>query len=182
MISISIVEDNEVIRERLERRVTEMPEISMVSAYPTGELALEGFTVNPPDIAIMDIGLPGMSGTELLARLVDTGFEGNTLMFTVFDNDEHLFKALQLGAAGYILKEEGPEGVVAAIEEHLKGGSPMSRSIAHKVLQSFRQKNHFGYSAKLGELTKQQYRILDLMAEGLLNKEKESDLMHSTSN
>jgi len=131
MTSISIVEDNEIILERLLERVSHMPIASEVHSYSSGESALKGFIANPPDIAIMDIGLPGMSGTE----------------------------------------EEGAEGVVAAIKEHLKGGSPMSRSIALKVLQSFRKGHKSKHSPKLSELTNQQYKILDLMAKGLLNKE-----------
>jgi len=112
-----------------------------------------------------------MSGTELLARLVDQGFSGDVIMFTVFDHDEHLFRALELGAIGYVLKEERVAGIQRAIAEYQSGGAPMSPSIAKRILQSFNKSKAIGLSAKLETLTEQQLNIIRLLADGLLNKE-----------
>jgi DNA-binding NarL/FixJ family response regulator len=171
MLTLSIVEDTDAIRERLVRQVERMPDVELVSTYRTGIEAYDGLLHTQPNLVIMDIGLPGMSGTELLARLAAKDFIGDALMFTVFDHEEKLFLALKLGAKGYILKEEGATGVAAAIEEYRRGGAPMSRSIAQKVLNSFAQTRDAKASSKIEDLTEQQTKILKLMADGLLNKE-----------
>ena len=171
MMKVCLVEDQQAIRERVSRQVTAIPMVTLAGVYASAEEALAGLPVVRPDLTIFDIGLPGMSGTEALARLVADGFEGGVIMFTVFDEDEHLFRALQLGAVGYILKDEGPVGVQRAIEEFRRGGAPMSPQIAQRVLRSFRDERMSRLSAKLATLTEQQLAILELLAEGLLNKE-----------
>lgn len=169
MLTVSIVEDTRTIRERLAARVAEMPDVRLLSTHASAEEALEELPRLQPALTIMDIGLPKMSGTELLATLVSRDFAGEVIMFTVFDHDEHLFRALELGARGYVLKEERAAGVVAAIELYRAGGAPMSPAIARRVLSSFRQ-NPSAASTD-DQLTEQQQRILALIAEGLQNKE-----------
>lgn len=132
----------------------------------------------------MDIGLPGMSGLECMAKLKARGLTGAFLMFTVFDHDEYLFEAFKLGASGYIIKGDGEEGLQAAIIDWKAGGAPMSRTIAQRVVQSFHQGSQpramyedprptEGLSPKpaLEVLSDRERDILDLIAEGLLNKE-----------
>ncbi len=171
MLTVCIVEDQVAIRERIGARVAAMPMVRLLGTFASAEEALAGLPTLAPDLTILDIGLPGMSGTEALARLVAGGYGGGVIMFTVFEEDEHLFRALELGASGYLLKDEGPAGVQRAIEEFRDGGAPMSPRIAQRVLRSFRDSRVVGLSAKLAELTEQQYAILELLAEGLLNKE-----------
>ena len=166
-----IVEDQEQIRTRVAGRVAAMPMVRVAGTFATGEDALAGLPDLAPELTILDIGLPGLSGAEVLARLVEGGFGGDVIMFTVFDTDEHLFGALELGARGYILKEDGPGGVAAAVEEYRRGGAPMSAAVARRVLASFRDERRVGLAVKREGLTEQQGRILELMAEGLLNKE-----------
>lgn len=148
-----------------------MGDVMVLETFESAEDALEGLLRLRPQLTIMDIGLPKMQGTELLARLVDKGFEGDVIMFTVFDHDIHLFRALELGAVGYVLKEERAAGVQKAVELYQSGGAPMSPSIAKRVLQSFSQPKTIGLSAKLETLSDQQLDILRLLSEGLLNKE-----------
>jgi len=171
MLSVCIVEDTKSISKRVSARLDAMSNVSVLTTYENAEDALEGLLRLRPQLTIMDIGLPKMSGTELLARLVDKGFDGDVIMFTVFDHDEHLFRALELGAIGYVLKEDRASGVQHAVEVYVKGGAPMSPSIAKRVLQTFSRPKTVGLSAKLETLTEQQLKIIRLLAEGLVNKE-----------
>ena len=112
-----------------------------------------------------------MSGTAALAQLVADDFPGDVVMFTVFDTDDELFAALELGAVGYVLKSEGVYGVTEAIATYRSGGAPMSPSIARRVIARFRDPSRRGLTAKFEALTPRQTDILSLMAEGLLDKE-----------
>lgn len=170
MIKVSVVEDFQDIRDSLIRNINRTEDIICVSSYPNAEEALEKLPIDMPDIVIMDIGLPKMTGVECMIRLALKKAKMDFLMFTVFDSDEQVFDALKAGAVGYILKNEGANGAVNAIREFQAGGSPMSRHIARKVLNSFnREKNRT--SLNIEKLTKQQAIILEQLAEGLLNKE-----------
>ncbi len=167
--SICIIEDTTHIREILHKRINETDDFFCAGSFGTAEEAIEKLPTIQPDIAIMDIGLPGKNGIECMLQVKkscpDTGF----LMFTVFDNDEHVFEALKAGAVGYILKDEKPSGVISAIREYLEGGGPMSADIAKKVLSSFHKTNTSHPDVE--KLTGHQKGILDMIASGLLNKE-----------
>ena len=171
MLTVCIVEDREDIRGRLVRRVAEMPLVRVLGDFGSGAEALEHLPRLRPDLTILDIGLPDVRGTEVLERLLRDGFEGAFVMFTVFDHDEELFRALELGAGGYILKHEGASGVVEAVDEFRRGGAPMSRRVAQRVLRSFRGERPGRRTKRLEALTPQQHAILELLSEGLLNKE-----------
>ena len=169
MLRLSIVEDRTDIRETLRRALDRQPGITCVSTYASAEAALAGLPGDRPELVLMDIGLPNMSGTECLIRLQEKGLGADFLMFTVFESDFHLFGALEAGAIGYVLKREGSGGVIKAVQDYQLGGAPMSRVIARRVLQSF-EKPTVADSAVEG-LTAQQLRVLELLTEGLLNKE-----------
>ena len=172
MLTMCIVEDNGPIRRRVSAQLERMPGVRLLRAFDNPTDALAELPRLRPALTILDIGLPKMTGTELLARLLDGGFEGDVIMFTVFDHDEHLFRALELGARGYILKEARAAGAQRAVEEYLRGGAPMSPAIARKVLQTFRPPPAADVSARLpATLSARQLQVLELIAEGLLNKE-----------
>ena len=166
---ISIVEDTDHIREILKKRINDTDDLYCITTYDNAEDALEDLPNAQPEVVIMDIGLPGMSGiecmTQVKAKCPDMAF----LMFTVFDNDENVFNALKAGASGYIMKDEKPSGVIEGIRSYLQGGGPMSAEIAKKVMESF---HRFGPKNKHIELlTPHQLNILKQISEGLLNKE-----------
>ena len=168
MINISVVEDRPEIRNSLVRNIDRARGCKCISHYDNAEEALVNLPKDAPDLVLMDIGLPKMTGVECMIRILLSDAKMDFLMFTVFDNDEHVFSALEAGAIGYVLKGEGTIGVMNAIAEYREGGAPMSRHIAKKVLQSFskkKKKNDFE------NLTKQQTIILEQLSEGLLNKE-----------
>jgi len=170
MIRISVVEDQTDVLNSLTKRINRTEGMICVSQFSNAEEALLRIPEQKPDLVLMDIGLPKMDGVECMIRIKLLTPEVNFLMFTVFDNDEYVFDALKAGAIGYVLKKEGAAGVLQAIEEYARGGAPMSRDIARKVLSSF----HLQYrKPKKGfeELTAQQLLILEQLSQGLVNKE-----------
>ncbi len=170
MIRTSIVEDLPEIRDSLIRSINRTEDIICISNYSNAEEALEKLPIDMPDLVIMDIGLPKMNGVECMIRLALKRVKMDFLMFTVFDSDEQVFDALKAGAVGYILKKEGANGAINAIREYQAGGSPMSRNIARKVLNSFNSAKN-KTNQNIEKLTNQQALILQQLAEGLLNKE-----------
>lgn len=168
--TICIVEDLSEIRRSLVQKVQSMPEVRFMEQFSNAEDALKMLPSLAPDLVIMDIGLPKMSGVDCMARLKKAGHTMDFIMFTVFDSDEDLFPALQIGAAGYILKGEGASGVANAIQVWLQGGAPMSPSIAKKVIASF-QKAKLSPKPEFVGLTPRESEILELISKGLLNKE-----------
>ena len=170
MLTVCIVEDQEIIRERVVKRVAAMPMVRVVGALDSGEAAVSRLPELRPRLTIMDIGLPGITGVEAIAHLRDGGYDGDFIMFSVFDHDEALFGAFKLGARGYILKGEGASGVVAAIEEYRAGGAPMSRSIALQMLATFSDQRRTP-PQRFEDLTEKQTEVLELLSEGLQNKE-----------
>ena len=170
MLKISIIEDRPEIRNSLVRYINRNEGLTCISNYGSGEEALENLPKDRPNLVLMDIGLPKMNGVECMIRLGHSGLKTDYLMFTVFDDDVHVFEALKGGAIGYVLKSEGGVGVIKAIKEYEQGGAPMSRNIARKVLLSFNN-NKIKLSKSFDSLTKRQSTILELISQGLLNKE-----------
>ena len=166
---VSIVEDSKEIGQSLKKFLNRSDTLCCDNHYLNALDALDGIPGCKPDIVIMDIGLPDLSGVECMKRLKkeleDTAF----IMFTVFDTDDILFDALKFGASGYILKEHSFDEIYTAIHEVMNGGAPMSPNIARKVIDSFKISNDS--SAHLEKLTDHQLEILRQISLGLLNKE-----------
>jgi two-component system, NarL family, response regulator LiaR len=170
VIRVSVVEDQPDVLHSLVRRIDRTEGMICVSHFDNAEEALLRIPEQLPDVVLMDIGLPKMDGIECMIRINLQTPEVNFLVFTVFDNDDYVFDALKAGASGYVLKSEGPAGAIHAIQEYARGGAPMSREVARKVLSVFHpryRKQHKGFD----ELTAQQMLILQQLSEGLLNKE-----------
>lgn len=169
MPRLVIVEDHAKIREEVCRAVNRMPGWEVVGQHKTGESAVDCIPAERPDIVILDIGLPGISGIDCLIRLKFEYPEISFVMFTIFDDDENLFLALNLCASGYIIKEEGLSGVIRALRELEAGRAYMSPTIATKVLHSFWNRN--GDLGDFNELTERQLQIVRLVSQGLSDKE-----------
>ncbi len=168
-IRVAIVEDDEQVRENLARLIGGAPGFECVATFATGELALEGLPRRRPEVVLMDINLPGMSGVEC-ARQLKAGVPGiEIVMLTVYDDSDRIFQALQMGASGYLLKRSPAAEILRAVEEVHRGGAPMSSYIARKVVQSFCRQ---GPSDKTGEnLSKRETDVLDYVSRGYTNKE-----------
>lgn len=169
MTRIAIVEDNKVIRESLTEFVQTDAECQCVCACATAEAALKDLPRQQPDIVLMDIQLPDISGIECTARLKQLMPSVQIIMVTVYEDTERIFKALRSGACGYLLKRCTPEELVAAIREVRQGGAPMSREIARKVILSFQEP--VAATAEVEGLSPREHEILELVAAGLPNKQ-----------
>jgi DNA-binding NarL/FixJ family response regulator len=169
MTRIAIIEDNKIIRESLVEFVQADPECRCVCACATAEEALTAIPRHQPEIVLMDIQLPNLSGIECTARLKRMIPSLHIIMVTVYEDTERIFRALRAGACGYLLKRCTPEELISAIREVRQGGAPMSRDIARKVIASFQEP--LKTTAEIEELSPREREILELLAQGLPNKE-----------
>jgi DNA-binding NarL/FixJ family response regulator len=169
MTRIAIIEDNKVIRESLMEFVQADSECQCVYAGATAKEALREVPKYQPDIVLMDIQLPDISGIECTARLKQLLPSVQIIMVTVYEDTERIFKALRAGACGYLLKRCTPEELVSAIREVRQGGAPMSRDIARKVILSFQEPA--AATAEVEGLSPREREILQWVAEGLPNKQ-----------
>ena len=169
MTRIAIVEDNKTIRESLMEFVHADPECSCVCTCRTAEEALEAIPRHQPDIVLMDIQLPKLSGIECTAQLKRLLPSLHIIMVTVYEDTERIFRALRAGACGYLLKRCTPEELISAVREVRQGGAPMSREIARKVIASFQEP--LKAAAEVEELSPREREILELLAQGFPNKE-----------
>ncbi len=168
-ISVAIIEDLEEIREGLRIYIDSDKELVVVSAVSSAEEAMIMLPKLQPDIAIMDINLPDMNGIRCIRTIKDDCPATQFMMFTIYENDEKIFQALQAGASGYLLKNTEPSQILEAIKELHHGGSPMSPNIARKLVNLFREKNESTVSSAL--LGKRENDVLELLSQGLLYKE-----------
>lgn len=169
MIKVSIVEDSVEVKQDLCEQIELVSDMQLAGAYGSGEAALVGILRDKPDVVIMDIGLPKMDGIRTMFHIKEKQEGIRFLMFTVFQDSEHIFEALKVGADGYILKTEPMKRILDSIREIMRDGAPMSRAIAKKVFQSFRVKQEQNKLIKA--LTPRQRQILDQLSKGFYYKE-----------
>lgn len=174
MIKVAIVEDNPTIRESLKTIVEHSGDCECSGTWGTAEEALRAIPKDQPDVVLMDIQLPGMSGIECTARLKDFCPNAQIVMVTVYEDPERIFQALRAGACGYLLKRSSPEQVCAAIRDVRQGGAPMSSEIARKVIAQFREPVQ--QAAELDTLSTREREVLEFVARGMDNKEIASRL------
>ncbi|HQY13006.1 MAG TPA: response regulator transcription factor, partial [Ferruginibacter sp.] len=129
-VKVSIVEDLAEVREGLADLVRSDKELLLLDNFEDAESAAEKLPAIQPDIVIMDINLPGMSGIDCIKKIKEKCPTTQFMMFTVYENDEKVLQALQAGATGYLLKRTNPERILESIKELNQGGSPMSSNIA----------------------------------------------------
>ncbi len=179
MPKIAIVEDNRVIRDSLETLVAELPGYRCVCSCGSAEEALRAVPDSAPDIVMMDIHLPNLSGIECTTRLKELFPQLQILMLTVYEDEDKIFRALQAGASGYILKRRGADEIVDALEELRQGGAPMTSAIARKVVASFRSKP--ATETNSPHLSRRETEILECLTRGLANKEIADELKISVA-
>ncbi len=170
MISVVIVEDNLQLEALLKQALETHQDYQWLASFHNAEDAIDQIPELLPDVVLMDIGLPGKSGSEAVGILKPICPNVEFMMCTIYDEDEKVFEALGAGANGYIIKGTDHAELLNAIRELHEGGSPMSSDIARKVVQ----KLHFGQKASLKELygiTKREEEILTHLAKGLMYKE-----------
>lgn len=168
-ITVSIVEDNEQLRNTLARVIGRVEGFQFLSAYGNAEDALAGLPQDQPNVVLMDINLPGLNGVECVRRLKPLAPETQIIMLTVYEDTENIFNALAAGATGYLLKRTPRAELIEAIRDVRQGGSPMTAHIARKVVQSFQRT---GASPQPTEnLSDREQQVLDCLSQGLIYKE-----------
>src|SRR6185437_8920480 len=168
-ILVSIVEDDGTARGMLANWIRRASGYRCVSVHGSGEDGLAALPAEKPEVVLMDINLPGMTGIECVRRLKPQLPGTQFVMLTVYEDTDHIFNALVAGASGYLLKRMPREELLAALKDVHAGGSPMSSNIARKVVQSFQR---IGTQiSKEEDLSPREREVLALLARGYLYKE-----------
>jgi DNA-binding NarL/FixJ family response regulator len=162
-IRVSIIEDDKTIRDGYAYLIGQTPGYKVVSTYPSFEDAAKKIAQDDPDVLLLDVELPGISGIDALPKLKKLIPETYILILTVYEQDMLIFRALGNGASGYLTKNTPHEKIISAIHEVMEGGGPMSAHIARMVIKSF-QRN------EASPLTKRETEILEQIATGKSRK------------
>lgn len=175
MPEIAIVEDNHTIRAALVELVNSIPGCHCIADFDTGEEALKSIPRLKPDLVMMDIHLPNLSGIECTLQLKESLPELAVLILTVYEDEDKIFQALQAGASGYILKRSHPNDIVRALHEMLAGGAPMTPTIARKVVDSLSRAARTRRSPE-ESLSRRETEVLESLTKGSSNKEIAEEL------
>jgi len=168
-ITLSIVEDDADTRENLVALLSTVRELRCLSTYGSAEDALRGIPIEKPEVALVDINLPGMSGIECVAHLRAQLPALHVLMLTTYEESDLIFNSLRAGAKGYLLKNIPTTELIQAVEQVKAGGAPMSMQIARKVVDHFYQNGK--NAGDVEKLTQREHEILALLAKGHFYKE-----------
>jgi RNA polymerase sigma factor (sigma-70 family) len=168
-VRVAIVEDDSKLLSTLSKLISTDPGFEVVGGFPTTAAAVDGIPRLNPDIVIMDINLPDISGVECTRRLKAICPGTQIMMLTVYEDTEAVFSALRAGASGYLLKQTPIEELLTALREIHRGGSPMSSHIARKVVHSFQEGDVVNQAVE--SLSPREREVLELVAEGCLFKE-----------
>jgi two-component system response regulator DevR len=168
---ILIVDDHEVVRMGLRALLERYPNFEVVAEASNGKEALEKVDIHEPDIVVLDIRLPGMSGVEVCQQITTSHPETNVIMLTSYAEDEMLFAAIRAGAAGYVLKQIGGDDLVRAIEAVGRGEALLDPTLTQRVFEQVRKAQREEEASAFAELTNQEMQVLRLVSEGKTNRE-----------
>jgi DNA-binding NarL/FixJ family response regulator len=174
-IDVSIVEDHKEYRESISYILRSTEGFRCAGTYETVEEALANMT--EPDVVLLDIHLPGMSGIQGIEKIKSKFPDTHIIMLTVFDDNSNVFEAILAGADGYILKKTPPIRLLQAVEDAAAGGAPMTPAIAKKAIELF--KVYVPKSKEADPLSVREHEVLLLLVEGLGNEEISSRLFIS---
>ena len=168
-LRVAIVEDDPRWRSNLEVLLRETEGLECIGSYSSGEAAVADLPRRRPQVVLMDINLPKMSGVECTRQLKALLPELQIVMLTVYDDSDRIFQALQMGANGYLLKRASADEILQAIQDVHRGGAPMSAYIARKVVQSFQQQATAPHPEEV--LSKRESEVLGYVSRGYSDKE-----------
>jgi len=168
-IKICIVEDNAQLRESVALVLNRAPGLCCTSTYGSAEAALHDLPAQKPDVALVDIHLPGMNGIECVAELKAQLPQLQVLMLTRYEQSDMIFDSIRAGASGYLLKHTSAADLIQAVEQVHAGGAPMTMQIARKVINHFQQIRK--PASDVEKLTQREQEVLNFLAKGYLYKE-----------
>lgn len=169
MINVAIFEDNRSLREGLFHLVNGTEGYACVGSFPNCDRLIRHLEEVKPDVIIMDIEMPGISGIEGVKLIKENFPEIKVLMQTIFEDNNKIFESICNGAEGYILKNTPPAEILQSIKEIYEGGAPMTPSVASKVLKMFKQRAAFETNDSY-DLTEREKEILRYLTEGMSYK------------
>ena len=168
---IIIVDDHEVVRLGLRSLLDRHPEFEVVAEASNGREAIEKVDAYEPDVVVLDIRLPGMSGVEVCQQITDKHPDMHVIMLTSYAEDEMLFAAIRAGAAGYVLKQIGGDDLTRAIERVGRGEALLDPTLTQRVFEEVRKAQREEEASAFAELTNQEMQVLQLVSEGKTNRE-----------
>lgn len=168
---ILIVDDHEVVRLGLRSLLDRHPDFEVVAEAASGREALEKVETYQPDVVVLDIRLPGMSGVEVCQHITEHFPNTKVIMLTSYAEDEMLFAAIRAGASGYVLKQIGGDDLVRAIEAVGRGEALLDPSLTQRVFEEVRKAQREEEASAFAELTHQEMQVLQLVSEGKTNRE-----------
>jgi DNA-binding NarL/FixJ family response regulator len=172
-IKVAVFEDNKLLRESLQQLINNAEGMACSGAFPDANKLLRNMQLANPDVVMMDINMPGISGIEAVHLIKEKFPQVHILMQTVFDDNDKIFAAICAGASGYMLKKTSPLKMVEAIRETYLGGAPMTAAVAVKVLQMFRRQT--AEKTEFIDLSEREKEILALLVKGKSYKAIASD-------
>lgn len=167
--SVGVVEDDAGLRRSFTRLINHASGLRSIGSWADGATALKEMPELKPDVVLMDINMPGMSGIECTARLKQLCPNTQVIMVTVYDDADNIFRALKAGACGYLLKRTASAGILDAINDVRDGGAPMTLQIARKVVHAFQQPAP--PASQTVQLTPREHEILEHISQGFADKE-----------
>jgi len=168
-IKVAIVEDSQEVREGIAYLLKASQGFQCVATFGSAEDALDDLVKAEPDVVLMDIGLPGMSGIECIRQLKPSNPQIEFMVLSVFEDEERILESIKAGASGYLIKNTPPAKILEAIQDLHNGGSPMSNQIARRVLESMRGDS--SGNSELDGLSKREQIVLQNLSEGFMYKE-----------
>lgn len=171
LVRILIADDHSVVRAGLRALLERHGDFRVIAEAGTGEDAVNKAQEVKPDIAVLDIRMPGLSGIEACKRITQTVPNCRVIMLTSYAEDELLFAAIQAGASGYVLKRIGDNELVQAVERVSRGESMLDPAMTATVFSEMRKANQAQQAAAFSDLTPQELAVLALVAEGLTNRQ-----------
>ncbi|PJF21996.1 MAG: DNA-binding response regulator [Phototrophicales bacterium] len=171
MVRILIADDHAVVRAGLKALLEQRPEFRVVAEASTGEEAVQRAQEYQPDVAVLDIRMPGLSGIEACRRIVESVKGCKVVMLTSYAEDELLLAAIDAGASGYVLKRIGSDELIKAVERVSQGDGTLDPAMTQAVFQRVREANKAEDASAFADLTQQELAVLALVAQGLTNRQ-----------
>jgi DNA-binding NarL/FixJ family response regulator len=171
VVRILIADDHSVVRAGLRALLERQGNFRVVAEAATGEEAIERAKETSPDVAVLDIRMPGLSGIEACRQIVEAVDGCRVIMLTSYAEDELLFAAIQAGASGYVLKRIGDNELIHAVERVSRGEGMLDPAMTATVFSEMRKATEAQHAAAFADLTPQELAVLALVAEGLTNRQ-----------